>query len=212
MEIFLNMSSFTMSTLYAILLSLVLLNHTFCTDALRKSPIEWENQKQWILGIGLITLVISVFSFILYSLTYSVLLSFFLISFNTFSIKIILPLLLFVVTHIISLQITRKCIQKTPSVLSQILRSFLPLLFIQSTLLTATFIYLTHTASDFLAVAQQVIGVIAGFTVILIIFEKIAERLETTEVSAALKGTAIHLLTIGILSLALVGLSGTLLL
>ena len=198
-----------MNTLYAILLSFSLLNHTYCSDVFKKSSTEWAQSQQWALSIGLITLIISIFSFVLYALTYSVFLSFFLISFETFAIKAIVPMFIFIMTHSISLRITQKCIQKTPATLLQKLHSFFPLLYLQSSLLTATFIYLTHSTLDFLVASQRILGTILGFILILILFEFIAERLKIASVPTILKGTAIHLLTMGILSLALAGLSGT---
>jgi Na+-translocating ferredoxin:NAD+ oxidoreductase subunit A len=207
-----NLGAFTLNLLYAILLSLALFNHAFCTAIFKKAPTEWEQPQQWILSMGLVALVLSFFSFVLYTLTYSVFLSFFLTVLGAFALKTIAPIFLFMVTHFSSLSITGKCIQKAPPALSQKLRSFLPLLYIQSSLLTATFIYLTHKTTDFLVTSQRITGTAAGFILILIIFESMVERLETAPIPHALKGTAIHALTLGILSLALVGLSGTLIL
>jgi electron transport complex protein RnfA len=47
-----------------------------------------------------------------------------------------------------------------------------------------------------------------GFTLVLILFAGIRERLETCDVPAPFKGTSIAMITAGLMSLAFMGFSG----
>ncbi len=51
-------------------------------------------------------------------------------------------------------------------------------------------------------------GASAGFALVLVMFAAIRERLEVADVPAPFRGTAIALMTAGIMSLAFMGFSG----
>jgi electron transport complex protein RnfA len=51
-------------------------------------------------------------------------------------------------------------------------------------------------------------GAALGFTLVLILFSVLRERLETADIPSAFKGSAVGLISAGIMSLAFMGFSG----
>jgi electron transport complex protein RnfA len=113
----------------------------------------------------------------------------------------------FIVTIAAIVQLTELVIQKTSPVLHQVLGIYLPLITTNCAVLGIPLlnIGLRH---DLLESMLFGFGSAIGFTLALILFAGIRERLEGADVPTHFRGTAIAMITAGIMSLAFMGFAG----
>ncbi|MFN6961863.1 MAG: electron transport complex subunit RsxA [Rhodocyclaceae bacterium] len=113
----------------------------------------------------------------------------------------------FIVTIAAIVQLTELVIQKTSPLLHQVLGIYLPLITTNCAVLGIPLlnIGLRH---DFAASLLFGFGSALGFTLALIIFAGLRERLEGADVPVHFRGTAIAMVTAGIMSLAFMGFAG----
>ena len=104
-------------------------------------------------------------------------------------------------------QFTEMFIHKTSPVLYQVLGIYLPLITTNCAVLG---IPLLNVQEDHNFVESLFFGAggAIGFTLVLILFAGIRERLDTCDVPAPFKGTSIAMITAGLMSLAFMGFSG----
>jgi electron transport complex protein RnfA len=104
-------------------------------------------------------------------------------------------------------QFTEMFIHKTSPVLYQVLGIYLPLITTNCAVLG---IPLLNVQENHNFVESLVFGAggAIGFTLVLILFAGIRERLDTCDVPAPFKGTSIAMITAGLMSLAFMGFSG----
>jgi len=104
-------------------------------------------------------------------------------------------------------QFTEMAIQKTSPVLHQVLGIYLPLITTNCAVLG---IPLINVSSNYSFVESLVFGFggSIGFTLVLILFAGIRERLDGADVPAIFKGSAIAMITGGLMSLSFMGFSG----
>ncbi len=113
----------------------------------------------------------------------------------------------FIVTIAAIVQLTELVIQKTSPVLHQVLGIYLPLITTNCAVLGVPLlnIGLRH---NFLESLLFGFGSAAGFTLALVFFAGIRERLEGADVPVHFRGTAIAMVTAGLMSLAFMGFAG----
>jgi electron transport complex protein RnfA len=113
----------------------------------------------------------------------------------------------FIVTIAAIVQLTELVIQKTSPVLHQVLGIYLPLITTNCAVLGIPLlnIGLEHNLVESMLFG---FGSAAGFTLALILFAGIRERLEGADVPLHFRGTAIAMITAGIMSLAFMGFAG----
>ena len=113
----------------------------------------------------------------------------------------------FIVTIAAIVQLTELVIQKTSPVLHQVLGIYLPLITTNCAVLGVPLlnIGLRH---NFLESLLFGFGSAMGFTLALILFAGIRERLEAADVPVHFRGTAIAMITAGLMSLAFMGFAG----
>ena len=113
----------------------------------------------------------------------------------------------FIVTIAAIVQLTELVIQKTSPVLHQVLGIYLPLITTNCAVLGVPLlnIGLRH---NFLESLLFGFGSAAGFTLALVLFAGIRERLEGADVPVHFRGTAIAMVTAGLMSLAFMGFAG----
>jgi electron transport complex protein RnfA len=113
----------------------------------------------------------------------------------------------FIVTIAAIVQLTELVIQKTSPVLHQVLGIYLPLITTNCAVLG---IPLLNIGMRHNLVESMIFGCGAaiGFTLALIMFAGIRERLEGADVPVFFRGTAIAMITAGIMSLAFMGFAG----
>jgi len=113
----------------------------------------------------------------------------------------------FIVTIAAIVQLTELVIQKTSPVLHQVLGIYLPLITTNCAVLGIPLlnIGLKHNLVESLLFG---FGSAMGFTLALVLFAGIRERLEGADVPVFFRGTAIAMITAGIMSLAFMGFAG----
>ncbi|NOZ11275.1 MAG: electron transport complex subunit RsxA [Gammaproteobacteria bacterium] len=101
-------------------------------------------------------------------------------------------------------QVTEMAVRKVSPVLHQVLDIYLPLITANCALLGMALPYIQeNNGSTFYG-----FGVALGFPLVLILFSAMGERLEAADIPKPFKGTAIVLITAGLMSMALIGFSG----
>ena len=120
---------------------------------------------------------------------------------------IYLRTLAFIVTIASIVQLTELIIEKTSPVLHQVLGIYLPLITTNCAVLGVPLLNI-GMRHDMLESMVFGLGAAAGFTLALILFAGIRERLEGADVPVHFRGTAIAMITAGVMSLAFMGFAG----
>ena len=113
----------------------------------------------------------------------------------------------FIVTIAAIVQFTELVIQKTSPVLHQVLGIYLPLITTNCAVLGIPLLNVSMR-HNFLESLLFGFGSAMGFTLALILFAGIRERLEAADVPVHFRGTAIAMITAGLMSLAFMGFAG----
>jgi electron transport complex protein RnfA len=113
----------------------------------------------------------------------------------------------FIVTIAAIVQLTELVIQKTSPLLHQVLGIYLPLITTNCAVLGIPLlnVSLRHSFLESLLFGA---GSAIGFTLALILFAGIRERLEAADIPVHFRGTAIAMVTAGLMSLAFMGFAG----
>ena len=115
--------------------------------------------------------------------------------------------LAFIVTIAAIVQLTELVIQKTSPLLHQVLGIYLPLITTNCAVLGVPLLNVA-VGNDLLQSLLFGFGSAIGFTMALVMFAGIRERLDGADVPVPFKGTAIAMVTAGIMSLAFMGFAG----
>ena len=104
-------------------------------------------------------------------------------------------------------QFTEMVVHKTSPLLYQVLGIFLPLITTNCAVLGVAPLNV-QAHHGFLASAVYGFGAALGFSLVLVLFAAIRERLAVADVPGPFKGASISLITAGLMSLAFMGFSG----
>jgi electron transport complex protein RnfA len=115
--------------------------------------------------------------------------------------------LAFIVTIAAIVQLTELVIQKSSPVLHQVLGIYLPLITTNCAVLGVPLLNIA-VDNDLLQSLLFGFGSAVGFTMALVMFAGIRERMDGADVPVPFKGTAIAMVTAGIMSLAFMGFAG----
>ncbi len=113
----------------------------------------------------------------------------------------------FIVVISVVVQFTEMALKKTSPVLHNLLGIFLPLITTNCAVLGVALLVLQKQQSLFGA-ALYGFGSALGFTAVLVLFAALRERLESADVPAPFRGSAIAMITAGLMSLAFMGFAG----
>ena len=113
----------------------------------------------------------------------------------------------FIVTIAAIVQLTELVIQKTSPLLHQVLGIYLPLITTNCAVLGIPLLNVS-LRHNFLESLLFGFGSAVGFTLALILFAGIRERMEAADVPVHFRGTAIAMITAGLMSLAFMGFAG----
>ena len=113
----------------------------------------------------------------------------------------------FIVTIAALVQLTELVIQKTSPVLHQVLGIYLPLITTNCAVLGVPLINVSQD-NGFIASLIFGAGSSIGFSLALILFAGVRERVEAADVSLYFRGVAIAMVTAGLMSLAFMGFAG----
>jgi len=118
-----------------------------------------------------------------------------------------LRLIAFILVIAAVVQFTEMIVHKTSPLLYQVLGIFLPLITTNCAVLGVALLN-TQKQHTFLESAIYGFGAAVGFSLVLILFAGMRERLTAADVPKPFKGAAISLITAGLMSLAFMGFSG----
>ena len=113
----------------------------------------------------------------------------------------------FIVVISVVVQFTEMALRKTSPVLYNLLGIFLPLITTNCAVLGVALLVLQKQNSLFGA-ALYGFGSALGFTLVLVLFAAVRERIEAADIPAPFRGSAIALVTAGLMSLAFMGFAG----
>ena len=113
----------------------------------------------------------------------------------------------FIVTIAAIVQLTEMVIQETSPVLHQVLGIYLPLITTNCAVLGVPLLNVANK-HNFVESLLFGAGSAIGFSLVLVLFAGIRERIEGAEVPAPFRGVAIALVTAGLMSLAFMGFAG----
>ncbi|KAF7598174.1 MAG: electron transport complex subunit RsxA [Candidatus Dactylopiibacterium carminicum] len=118
-----------------------------------------------------------------------------------------LRILAFIVVIAAIVQFTELVIQKTSPELQQVLGIYLPLITTNCAVLGIPLLSVAYQ-HNFMEALLFGFGGAAGFSLALVLFAGVRERLEGADVPTPFKGTPIALVTAGLMSLAFMGFAG----
>ncbi|MCA1924988.1 MAG: electron transport complex subunit RsxA [Thiobacillus sp.] len=188
-----------METYLLILISTVFVNNIVMAKVLGLCPFMGVSKKlETAIGMGLAT------TFVLTLASgASYLINEYLLGTELFYLRT----LSFIVVIAGIVQFTEMFIHKTSPVLYQVLGIYLPLITTNCAVLGIPLLNV-QAQHNFVESLFFGAGGAVGFTLVLILFAGIRERLETCDVPAPFKGTSIAMITAGLMSLAFMGFSG----
>ncbi|MDH5190256.1 MAG: electron transport complex subunit RsxA [Gammaproteobacteria bacterium] len=104
-------------------------------------------------------------------------------------------------------QFTEMVVHKTSPLLYQVLGIFLPLITTNCAVLGVALLN-TQAQHSFMQSAVYGFGAAIGFSLVLVLFSAMRERIAAADVPVPFRGAAISLITAGLMSLAFMGFSG----
>lgn len=118
-----------------------------------------------------------------------------------------LTTLSFIVVIAATVQFTEMVVKKTSPVLYQVLGIYLPLITTNCAVLGIPLLNV-QAKHNFIESLLFGLGGALGFTLVMVLFAGMRERLEGADVPVIFRGTAIAMVTAGLMSLAFMGFSG----
>ena len=113
----------------------------------------------------------------------------------------------FILVIAVVVQFTEMVVHKTSPLLYQVLGIFLPLITTNCAVLGVALLN-TQAQHGFIESAIYGFGAAAGFSLVLVLFAAMRERITVADVPAIFRGPAIALITAGLMSMAFMGFSG----
>lgn len=183
-----------------ILISTVLVNNFVLVKFLGLCPFMGVSKKTDIaMGMGFATTFVMTLSSVISYLIYTYLLQPFDLVF--------LQTIGFIIAIAAVVGFTEMAIKKSSPTLYQVLGIYLPLITTNCAVLGVALLNVGEQ-NNFLQSAFYGFGAALGFTLVMILFASIRERLEFADVPAAFQGAPIALITAGLMSMAFMGFGG----
>jgi electron transport complex protein RnfA len=183
-----------------ILVSTILVNNFVLVKFLGLCPFMGVSRKlETAMGMGLATtFVLTISSIASYLVNAYLLVPFGLEYLQTIA---------FIVTIAVVVQFTEMLVHKTSPMLYQVLGIFLPLITTNCAVLGVALLN-TQAQHSFMESAVYGFGAAVGFSLVLVLFAAMRERIAVADVPIPFQGAAIALVTAGLMSLAFMGFSG----
>jgi len=118
-----------------------------------------------------------------------------------------LRIIAFIVTIAAVVQLTEMVVHKTSPLLYQVLGIFLPLITTNCAVLGVALLNVQQ-AHNFVQSFLYGFGASIGFSLVLVLFAAMRERINVADVPAPFKGASIGLITAGLMSIAFMGFAG----
>ena len=189
-----------MTEYLSILLLTVLVNNFVLVQFLGLCPFMGVSQKlETAVGMSLATtFVLTLSSVCSYLVNAYILAPFDLLYLRT---------LAFILVIAVVVQFTEMVINKTSPTLYQVLGIFLPLITTNCAVLGVALLNVQKDL-DFFASAVYGFGAAVGFSLVMVLFAAMRERIAAADVPNVFQGSAISLITAGLMSLAFMGFTG----
>ena len=189
-----------MSEFLMILISTVLVNNFVLVQFLGLCPFMGvSNKLETAMGMSLATTFVLTLSSVCSYLVYTYLLvPFELIYLQTVS---------FILVIAVVVQFTEMVVHKTSPMLYKLLGIFLPLITTNCAVLGVALLNI-RKQNDFIESIGYGFGAAVGFSLALILFSAIRERIAVADVPVVFRGPAIGMITAGLMSLAFMGFAG----
>ena len=185
-----------------ILISTVLVNNFVLVKFLGLCPFMGVSKKtDAALGMGLATTFVLTLSSVMSYLLYTYLLVPFELEF--------LKTIGFILAIAVVVGFTEMAIHKTSPVLYQVLGIYLPLITTNCAVLGVALLNIGED-HNFMQSAIFGMGAAIGFTLVMVLFASLRERIDAGDVPTPFKGAPIALITAGLMSLAFMGFGGML--
>ena len=183
-----------------ILISTVLVNNFVLVKFLGLCPFMGVSKKtDAALGMGLATTFVLTLSSVLSYIIYSYLL-------QPFGLEY-LQTIAFILAIAAVVGFTEMAIHKTSPALYQVLGIYLPLITTNCAVLGVALLNVGEK-NDFIESAVFGFGASIGFTLVMVLFASLRERIDASDVPAPFKGAPIALITAGLMSMAFMGFGG----
>ncbi|MDQ7074820.1 MAG: electron transport complex subunit RsxA [Gammaproteobacteria bacterium] len=189
-----------MSEYALILISTILVNNFVLVKFLGLCPFMGVSRKlETAVGMGLATTFVLTLSSVCSYLANQYLLIPFELEF--------LRTITFILIIAVVVQFTEMVVHKTSPLLYNILGIFLPLITTNCAVLGVALLNIQEDHT-FIESALYGFGAAIGFSMVLVLFAAVRERVDVADVPTPFKGNAIALITAGLMSLAFMGFSG----
>lgn len=183
-----------------IIISTVLVNNFVLVKFLGLCPFMGSSKKTDIaLGMGLATTFVLTLSSVMSYLLFTYL----LVPFELEYLKTIG----FIIAIAAVVGFTEMAIHKTSPALYQVLGIYLPLITTNCAVLGVALLNIGES-HNFIESAVYGFGAAVGFTLVMVLFASIRERVDAADVPTPFKGAPIALITAGLMSLAFMGFGG----
>jgi len=183
-----------------ILVSTILVNNFVLVQFLGLCPFMGvSNKLESAMGMSLATTFVLTLSSVCSYLVYNYL----LIPFGLEFLKTIS----FILVIAVMVQLTEIVVKKVSPVLHRVLGIFLPLITTNCAVLGVALLNI-NKGNNFLASLLYGFGAAVGFSLVLILFSAMRERINVADVPLHFKGPAIGMITAGLMSLAFMGFTG----
>ncbi len=191
----------TLTELSLILVSTILVNNYVLVQFLGLCPFMGvSNRLETAVGMSLATTFVMTLASICSYITYQYILVPLGIEF--------LKTLTFILVIAVVVQFTEMVVKKTSPLLHQVLGVFLPLITSNCAVLGVALLNSNRLNASFIGSALYGFGAAIGFSVVLVLFAAMRERIAAADVPLPFRGPAIGMITAGLMSLAFMGFTG----
>ncbi len=189
-----------MSEYLLILVSTILVNNFVLVQFLGLCPFMGvSNKLETAMGMGLATTFVLTLSSLCSYLAFTYLL-------QPLGLEY-LQTITFILVIAVVVQFTEMVVRKTSPVLYRVLGIFLPLITTNCAVLGVALLNIKKQ-NGFVESILYGFGAAVGFSMVLILFSAMRERIAVADVPAPFKGSAIGMITAGLMSLAFMGFTG----
>ncbi|WP_373184756.1 electron transport complex subunit RsxA [Halopseudomonas sp.] len=184
-----------------ILVSTILVNNFVLVQFLGLCPFMGVSGKlETAIGMSMATTFVLTLASILSYLTFQYILVPFELEF--------LRTISFILVIAVVVQFTEMVVHKTSPLLYRVLGIFLPLITTNCAVLGVALLNTNRAEQTFMQSAVYGLGAALGFSMILILFAGLRERIAIADVPVPFRGAAIGMITAGLMSLAFMGFTG----
>lgn len=184
-----------------ILISAVLVNNFVLVQFLGLCPFMGvSNKVETAMGMSLATTFVLTLASVLSYLTYAWVL-------QPLGLEY-LRTMAFILVIAVAVQLTEMFVRQASPLLHRVLGVFLPLITSNCAVLGVALLNIRQAQPSFMSSLTYGLGAALGFSLVLVLFSAMRERIAAADVPEAFRGSAIGLVTAGLMSLAFMGFSG----